>query len=80
MATNCKDTTDYRQQASELRDFLLTETAQRMNPEASVMAGWLTMLLTSCTPDAIELLPAEIEAITSILQAAAIGSQKAGLR
>ncbi len=67
MATVLDITTDYRQQASDLRDFLLTSTAQRMNAEASVMAGWLTMLLTSCTPDAIELLPAEIEAITSIL-------------
>ncbi len=67
MATMLNSTIDYRQQASELRDFLLTETAQRMNAEASVMAGWLTMLLTSCSPDAAELLPAEIEAITSIL-------------
>lgn len=59
---------DYRQQATELRDFLQTNTARKLHPEAPLMASWLTILLSTPSPDAIELLADEIKSVVSILE------------
>ncbi len=59
---------DYRILATELRDFLMTNTASRLHPEAHVMGTYLTILLTSCTQlEADECLEVEYKSILNIL-------------
>ncbi len=59
---------DFRQLATELRDFLMTATAHKMHPEAHIMGTYLTILLTSCTTEeANECLEVEYKSMLSIL-------------
>ncbi len=58
---------DYRILATELRDFLMTVTADKAYPDALAMVSHLGDLITNCTPDSDELLKAEYERVLSIM-------------
>lgn len=53
--------------AQALSAWLLTDTAARYHPEARVMGTYLRILLTSPSPDAVELLADEIASIRAIV-------------
>lgn len=57
-----------RTDARNLVDWLSLPGAESRYPGANTMAGWLAILLTSCTPDSQELLAQEVERVCSILK------------
>lgn len=69
--TTTQQTADLRQDARNLITWLRLPGAGARYPEAAVLAGWLEILMTSCTPDADELLGDEISAIERIVRGAA---------
>lgn len=58
---------DLQQDARNLVTWLMLPSAVARIPDAVTMAAWLMLLLTSCTPDAAELLEDEISAIQFIV-------------
>lgn len=67
MNATITDTHDYRTDALALADWLFTDTAARYHAEARVMGAYLRILLTTPSPDAVELLADEITAIKAIV-------------
>lgn len=59
--------TDITQDARNLQTWLRLPGAEARYPGANVMAAFLEILLTSCTPDAQELLEDEIAAIKRLV-------------
>lgn len=63
---------DTKQRALDLIAWLTLPGASQRYPEANVMAGWLTILVNSCTPEECsEQLESEVEAVKTILKGAA---------
>lgn len=63
---------DTKQRALDLISWLTLPGASQRYPEANVMAGWLAILVNSCTQEeAGEQLEAEVEAVKAILKGAA---------
>lgn len=58
---------DITQDAINLMTWLRLPGAEARYTGANVMASWLEILLTSCTPDAEEMLADEIESIRKLI-------------
>lgn len=58
---------DIAADARNLQTWLLLPGAEARYPGANVMAAFLEILLTSCTPDAVEELEREIDSIRTLI-------------
>lgn len=58
---------DIAADARNLQTWLLLPGAEARYPGANVMAAFLEILLTSCTPDAVEELEREIDSIRKLI-------------